>query len=181
MNKLPEDFEYHKYGIDVRLVTKEDSEFVCMLRSNKELTRYIHSFNGTLRDQQLWLNGYKEREKRGEDYYFIYSSNGYNFGVNRVYNIKEDEGTTGSWICVPGSNPIQVLSTAIILYDICFDVLCLRRVFYDTRKENNSALKVNRLLGGDLLYETDMDYHFALLPEKYFSVRERLLKNWHIM
>lgn len=180
MELLNKDFSLLKFGIHVRLVTEDDAPFIFRLRSDKVLTQHIHGFDGTFEEQKEWLRGYKERETKGEEYYFIYEKNGVPFGVNRIYSINNDEGTTGSWICIPGTSPIDVLATSIILYDIVFDVIKLRKALYDTRKDNSSALKVNRALGGEFLYETELDYYFELLPEKYHSVRDRLIRIWHI-
>ena len=180
MEKLSDSFALSKYGIEVRLVEENDVGFIYNLRSDKFLTRHIHGFNGTVEDQLNWLKSYKEREKAGKEYYFIYLKEGKPFGVNRIYGINGTEGTTGSWICLPGTNPIDTLATIIILYDIVFDLLKVKRVLFDTRKDNHSALKVNKLLGGEYLYETEQDYYFELLPEKYFLLRDHLIKFWHI-
>lgn len=180
MKLLNEDFTMLKYGLNVRLVSKADVDFIFQIRSDKYLTRHIHSFEGTIGEQKIWIDCYKKREREGSEYYFIYEKNGKPFGVNRVYNINNGEGTTGSWICIPGTNPIDTLATCIILYDIIFDTIDLKKVLFDTRKDNSSALKVNRALGGECIYETELDYYFELSPQKYHSVRDRLLKIWHI-
>lgn len=180
MELLNKDFNLSKFGIQVRLVSEDDSPFIYRLRSDKILTQHIHSFDGTQEEQLEWLKDYKKREAKGEEYYFIYEKNQVPFGVNRIYSINDNEGTTGSWICIPGTSPIDVLATCIILYDIVFDVIKLKKALFDTRKDNSSALKVNRALGGDFLYETELDYYFELLPEKYNSVRGKLIRFWHI-
>lgn len=180
MKILQDNFNLTRFGITVRCVQVSDADFIYRLRSDKYLTRHIHSFDGTLEDQIQWIKGYKEREHQGKEFYFIYEKNGTPFGVNRIYSIYGNYGTTGSWICIPGSSPIDVLATSIILYDLCFDEIQLEKVFYDTRKDNNSALKVNRALGGVLLYEKGEDLFFELLPENYHAVRERLLRIWRI-
>lgn len=180
MEMLNKDFNLSKFGIQVRLVTEDDAPFIYTLRSDKILTKHIHSFDGTFEDQKEWIRKYKEREVNGEEYYFIYEINHVPFGVNRIYSIKNEEGTTGSWICLPGTSPIYILATSIILYDIVFDVIKLNKALYDTRKDNSSALKVNRALGGEYLYETDLDFYFELLPEKYHSVRDKLVRLWHL-
>jgi len=180
MKTLQDNFCLLRFGIITRLVQVSDAEFIYRLRSDKYLTRHIHPFDGTLEDQIQWINGYKEREQQGKEFYFIYEKKGKPFGVNRIYSIEDNHGTTGSWICIPGSSPIDVLATSIILYDLCFDELQFEKVFYDTRKDNTSALKVNRALGGVYLYEKNEDLYFELLPENYHSVRDRLLKTWRI-
>ena len=72
---LPEDYTIEKYGIKARFVGVNDVDFVLSLRSDKELTRFIHQTDNN-RDLQIkWIEGYKEREREGKEYYFIFSKN----------------------------------------------------------------------------------------------------------
>ena len=180
MMSLPSYFSYHKHGIDVRFVGEDDAEFILSLRTNPELNRFIHATSSDIENQRQWIRDYKKREMDGVEYYFIYSKDGPPFCVNRIYGINGDEGTTGSWICALKTNPVDVLTTSIVLYYIVFDEIKLRRVLFDTRKDNLSALKVNRALGGVCIDETDKDYFFQLIPSKYHAVRNDLIRVWHI-
>ena len=42
IKNLPLDFSMEKYGLKVRLATEADTDFILSLRSDKELTKFIH-------------------------------------------------------------------------------------------------------------------------------------------
>ena len=71
--KLDSDFKFSRYGIDARLVQVDDAEFILGLRTNEKLSRYIHATSNDIEQQKSWMRSYKERESKGEDYYFIYN------------------------------------------------------------------------------------------------------------
>lgn len=180
MTQLPSNFSFKKYGFTVRLVNEDDSKFIIELRTRPEVGEFLHSTSSSIKEQQEWIRDYKKREQAGLEYYFVYEKNDIPFGVNRVYNINKGEGTTGSWICAPNTNPIDTLATAVLLYDIVFDEIRLSRALFNTNKDNKSALKVNNAIGGDYLYENDTDIFFELRHEKYHTLHDKLLKMWHL-
>ena len=100
---LSDDFQLKKYGIEVRLVNEDDTQFILSLRADKWLTRFIHQTDDDEQKQREWIRKYKEREKAGKEYYFIYSKDGVPFGLNRIYSIHNGSFTSGSWLCVPGT------------------------------------------------------------------------------
>ena len=76
MKKLPSDFTLESYDIHTRLVNEDDAEFIIDLRTDKDLSRYIHDTSPDLDNQIQWIREYKKREAEGKEYYFIYSSGG---------------------------------------------------------------------------------------------------------
>lgn len=180
MRQLSSNFSYNKYGYSVRLVNESDADFVVRLRTRPEANGFLHSTSNRVEDQKLWIEEYKRRESEGLEYYFVYEKNNEPFGINRIYDIRNGEGTTGSWICSPNTNPIDTLATAVLLYDIAFDEIGLSIAHFNTNKDNTSALKVNRAIGGKLVSANDTDYFFDLKQEVYHSLHERLLRIWHL-
>lgn len=71
MNIFSKNFELERYGVKVRLVTEQDVSFILSLRTDKRLSRYLHKTDNDLVKQLEWMKAYKERERKGEDYYFI--------------------------------------------------------------------------------------------------------------
>lgn len=174
--KLPEDFALHRYGIDVRLANESDSEFILSLRTNEKLSRFLHKTSNDLEKQRQWMKNYKEREERGEDYYFLYSKEGMPFGVNRIYDIKESTATGGSWICISGLMPDISVSTCIIGREILFDILQLEEERFDVRKGNKQVLKMHKMFGATIVGESDIDYFFSL-KKKDFKINSAKLIN----
>ena len=72
---LPEDFTMEKYGLFARFVNESDAEFIVKLRTDPVLGKWIHSTDSDIENQKQWLREYKERERNGLDYYFIFYKN----------------------------------------------------------------------------------------------------------
>lgn len=150
MIKLPENFELDRYGLHVRLVREEDAEFIVKIRTNENLSRFIHKIDADIEKQIQWIRTYKEREHAGVDYYFIFFYNGKPVGLNRIYDIREN----GTFICgsfVFDSPDYKMASFAswILVREIAFDVLGLRLQddYIGTHKDNRSVLTIQRMMG----------------------------------
>jgi hypothetical protein len=170
--KLPGNFEMEKYGLHVRLVNENDAEFIVNLR-NDIRARFMNTVTSDVENQKKWIKEYKEREADGLDYYFIYYLKGQPLGVNRIYNIKNDSFVGGSLIFKRDCDfEIPILAT-LIQYFIGFEVLDKSICFGNIRKNNKIALRFNKLLGNDFIYDYG-DEEFIVLSKKiYFEVKQR--------
>lgn len=169
MIQLNSDFHLTRYGVDTRLVVESDAEFILSLRTNTFLTRFIHSTDNNLENQIEWIRKYKEREREGREYYFIYSKNDEPMGLSRVYNIFEYYGTGGSWLCKPNNGPKDSLATYLIMHDIMFQDLGLDLSIFDVRKENKKVWRLHESFGAKRIGESEIDYYFALFKNDYFE------------
>lgn len=176
MLKLNSDFQYHKYGIDVRLVNERDADFILKLRVNSKLSRYIHFTENNLDKQIEWIRSYKLREAEGKEYYFIYSVAGKYIGVNRLYDIKKDNLTAGSWICAEGIPYNYSILTSVIGREIIFDILGYSIYQFDVRKKNIKVLKFHQSLGGKIYDESELDYYLTLTKEDFNKNKKNLLR-----
>lgn len=147
--KLPADFEMNMYGLHFRLVNEEDAAFILKLRTNEKLSKFLHSTDSDLEAQKEWIRNYKDREAAGTEYYFIFFKNGIPVGLNRLYAIKKDSYTSGSWIFDP-SAPLECsVASALIVRIIAFDILGMKEenAFDGCHEENKKVLKFNKMLG----------------------------------
>lgn len=176
MKLLPADFEITRYGVTVRLVTETDAEFITQLRSDKRLGRYIHSSDGDVEKQIQWTREYKKREIQGTDYYFIFSVGNIPQGLCRIYNINDNYGTVGSWICRPDIEQNVPVLTLILTRDILFDILQLDIDYFDVRKDNKKVLRCHELFGAEKIGEDGDDLLFKLEKSIYLEKRDILLK-----
>lgn len=120
MKKLEINFTLERYGLYVRLVSEDDAAFINTLRQDLKLSRFISPTEDNIDKQKEWICNYKQREKIGEDYYFIYYHNGKPIGVNRIYDIKDNTFIHGSWIFIPDTLPYCSLAAAVIAREIAF-------------------------------------------------------------
>lgn len=174
--KLPADFELHRYGIDVRLVTENDAEFILSLRTDEKLSRFIHSTDYDVEKQKQWIRDYKLREQNGTDYYFLYSFHNEAFAVNRIYDIREDHATSGSWVCKKGTDVNQSIATVLIVRDILFYSLCIQKDCFDVRKENLQVQRMHKRMMAVQVGETDLDYLYELDCANYEIGKNKIIK-----
>lgn len=178
MKLLPADFQITRYGVTARLVTEADAEFITQLRSDKRLGRYIHSSDGDVEKQIQWTREYKKREAEGLDYYFIFSKEGIDYGLCRIYNIDwiHLSFTSGSWLTKKGTLMEDAMYISLILDEISYDILGLIINLYDVRKGNKQVLMFHRKIRCSIEYaETDEDVLFLSTPE---SRRKSKLKKY---
>lgn len=174
-NKLSSDFEMSKYGLHVRLVNESDAEFILSLRTNQELSRYLHPTENDVEKQREWIRAYKQRERAGEEYYFIYDVDGEPLGVNRIYSVRGKVCTGGSWICRPQSDYVESIATLLFIRDLMFETLGFEKELFDVRKENRNVLRTHKMMGATITGESDIDFFFELEKEKYLNNRGRII------
>ncbi len=180
LHKLSPDFTYEAFDLKVRLANEEDTDFILKLRTNKDLTKFIHQTEDDHLKQLEWFREYKKREMDGRDYYFIYYKGNMPIGVNRIYNIFEYYGTPGSWLCCPDNDPLDSIRTYFCAREIYFNVLQLNLLVYDVRKANKNVWKLHKMLGAQQIGESDIDFYFAMSKQNYMNNREKVLKMLNI-
>lgn len=146
---LPRNYEGDKYGVQFRLVEESDADFIFKLRSDKNLSRYIHDIEGGPENQRTWIQLYKEREAKGEEYYFIFFNNSIPIGVIRLYGFHGKTFTSGSWVMQPGTPSEYVLAVPIIAREIAFEELGMEMEDnYDAcHIDNKKVIRFNERFG----------------------------------
>ena len=149
MKKLPENFSLEKYGLKVRLVNENDAEFILSLRANPNRTKYMITLDYDIERQKKWIQEYKKREKKGLDFYFIYSNNEDRpIGVNRISHVDINSKTAkfSSLIVVEGLK-YEALIMVIIMNEIAFHSLGIDMYFGDVHKKNSRVFRILDLFG----------------------------------
>lgn len=178
MNKLlPQDFYLEQYGLSVRLVTENDTDFIMSLRTDEQKSRYIHKTENDVQKHLEWFKKYKIRESEGRDYYFIYfDKDNKPVGLNRIYNIYDYYGTPGSWLCPNSNKPETTIATYFIGKNIAFEILGLDLLVFDVRKQNKSVWKLHQSLGAQKIGESDIDYYYSMSKDDYMKLRDKYSK-----
>ena len=91
-------------GFRLRPARLSDSEFILSLRTQPQLSRYLHPVSGRLEDQQAWMQTYFERPG---DFYFVVERADSQEAVGTIALV-DVEGPGGSaewgrWILSPES------------------------------------------------------------------------------
>ncbi len=180
---LPNTFEMDMYRLHVRLVNEGDAEYIVKLRTNPKVQRFIHDTSSDVLKQVEWIKQYKERESKGEEYYFIYQRDGRNMGLNRLYEIDYQTGTfnAGSWLCEEGADVADVVSTVLIYNTIAFEKLGLQLgVGHDgVHVDNKKVIKFNQMVGMTFTgkrYDEDKGYFYTmeLNADNFYKHRDKL-------
>lgn len=179
MKNLPENFVLDKYGLHTRLVSEDDAEYIVKLRTDPSKNLYIHSTSSDVFKQKEWILEYKKREKEGKELYFIFSKDGENVGLARLYNIEEDKFTSGSWLVSSNVVGVGVLCD-IIAREIAFELYPDSLNYFDIRKKNKSVIRYAQSYHPTLYKEDDENLYFFTDKqrfEKYKQLYLRMAKN----
>lgn len=176
MNKLLANFTIDKYGLQVRLVNIEDANFIVNLRTNPLLSKYLHTTSSDVNIQTKWIQDYKVRESKGLDYYFVFSKNGIRIGVERIYNITNDDFTHGSLIFSTDAPLGSSIIADIITREIGFNLLDLPVNLFDVRKGNNNVINYHKSYGSELIDEDYESFYYKLTNINFEKNKIRYLK-----
>lgn len=176
MNILPEDFHLHRYGLDVRLVTENDASFIVKLRTNPELSKFLHPISSDIRSQQEWIRSYKKRQSEGKDYYFIFSRDTIPMGLERIYDIDGDSFTHGSLIFEQLSPLGMSVLADIITREIAFNELGLLKNYFDVRKGNVNVRNYHMKYKPLYLREDEESYFYLLGKMNFEKYKKIFLK-----
>lgn len=141
--------EIEKYGLRARLVQEGDATFILSLRTDPKLSQFIHPTENDEDKQRAYIRGYKEREKQGKDYYFIFFLKEEPVGLARIYNVQDTTFTFGSWLFKDGLPYWVSVAGAIIAREFAYVVLG-KEMELDvdgTHEANKGVISFSRMLG----------------------------------
>ena len=69
MRPLLNDFSMERYGLKVRLATEADTDFIMSLRTDAELSRFIHKTDQDVQKHLEWFRKYKVRETEANTHF----------------------------------------------------------------------------------------------------------------
>jgi RimJ/RimL family protein N-acetyltransferase len=141
----------HELALDgpafrLRPVTPADAEFICELRSDPLLSRFIHATSPQVTDQRRWLEQYFEREG---DYYFIITRRltARSEGTIGIYDVNPAARVAewGRWIVRRGS--VAAVESAWLVYRAAFELLQLDMVYSRTLAKNRNVVSFHDSCG----------------------------------
>jgi hypothetical protein len=178
--KLPSDFTLERYGLFVRLVNEDDAEFIVSLRTDEKLGRFIHKTDDSVSKQKEWTVKYKEREKEGLDFYFMFEDPKTKtpYGVCRLYDIQDDCFTIGSWVFSKNSPKGSAILGDIITREVGHELYPESLCLWDTKKMNTNVIRYGRSYHPQVVRETEDTFYFSCTRsdnEKYKQLYLRML------
>ena len=146
---LPSDFTIEKYGLVARFVEENDAAFILKLRTDENLNKYLNHTDNNVETQKQWIREYKKRERKGEDYYFIFFKDGEPIGLNRMYSMHDTTFTTGSWLFLPSAPFGCSFLASIMVREVAYETLgmSLEDGYDGCHVDNKQVMKFNMLMG----------------------------------
>lgn len=167
---MGEDISFEKFGLKFRVVEKSDAQRIVAWRTHSERNRYISPIEEDVEKQRQWIQRYKEREKRGDEYYFVVKDRfGEEFGFIRVYQSSEEHIEVGSWVSRPdytkGWNIFKILLAA---QWFVFEKMGRDSVVFRIHRENTPVLKVCAVFA-DKAYKEEDGFLFFMSAKGHVS------------
>lgn len=156
----------------LRLIRPEDADYVQALRTDPAYNRHLSEVRGTAEDQRSWIEGYKAREADlRELYYVIERKDGTRCGLVRLYDIRADSFTWGSWILDYNKTRKAALESAVLSFGIGFEELGLSFAHIDVRIGNEHAEAFYRRLGMTEIRRDVQDIYFTYPRSRFAADR----------
>lgn len=163
-------------NLALRLIETDDAEYVHGLRINPAYNQHLSEVQGTAADQRAWIERYKSREATMEELYYIIERNdGIRCGTVRLYEIKDDRFTWGSWILDENKPNKGALESAVLIYRIGFDLIGKDRAVFDVRNDNSHTLDFHLRFGATETGKFEADTHFSYERENFTQMYPRFL------
>lgn len=121
----------------LRFVNTDDAAFICDIRNDNNLNKYVHAVSPDIKAQKEWIRKQMSREN---DYYFVVCSNeGLPIGLASIYDVDHANGQAefGRW--VSRGNALQNVETAVLAFDFAFDKLGIQEVYMRTMMANSTV------------------------------------------
>lgn len=161
--------------VNLRLVEEDDAAFILSLRTDKKYNQHLSQVTGGVAEQAAWIRKYKDDEKNKLQYYFIIERHdGVRCGTVRIYDIRPDSFSWGSWILNEDKTRFAAIESAFLVYTFGFDHLNFEKSHFDVRKENIKVLSFHEKMGAVRTGETELDFLYEISKTSVLAAKEKL-------
>lgn len=157
---------YGKY-VNLRDVEIKDAEFILSLRCDENKAKYLNKTEYNIKKQQEYISHYKTLDN--EWYFIIENKESKPIGTYRIYNLKEDSFSIGSWLMVNGVSVFEMLEGEYLAKSFAFKTTGFNKFHFEVRKENKKVIRFHKMLGAKIVGENDIDYFFECTKEDYLK------------
>lgn len=172
------------WGKNIRLIREDDAKFISNLRSDKRRTKYMLTLENDVEKQQEWIRKYKQREKKHEDFYFMFvDDNGERLGVVRNYDINRENKSckAGALIKVKGGESNLAMAMFMFVKSFVFDVLELEYYLSDFNAENVRVLSMHQQVGYPIPEKSENGFiYLNLKKDDYISKAGAILASYNL-
>lgn len=164
----------HGKNLILRAAEPDDAQFILTLRTQAHKTRHLSTVADDLAAQRSWLERYKERERQGQEYYFIIQDKQHQpLGLVRIYDLQPHSFCWGSWIISDHAPTTTAIESALQVYEFGFGTLGYRQAHFDVRKANTRVVAFHQRLGATIVDEDQDNYYFHYHLTDYQPIRQK--------
>lgn len=155
--------------VNLREVEIDDAAFILSLRCDEKKARFLHKTENNPEKQIKYLKHYKTLDN---EWYFIIENKRHEpLGTTRIYNVRENQYTSGSWLMKDGSLPEETLEGALLAGQMAYEVLGGEKDCFDVRKGNKKVIRFHLSGGAKIVGEDEDNYYFEKTKENYLKIK----------
>lgn len=163
-------------NINLRLVEVSDAKFIYDMRQDSK-SKYLSVVNSGVESQVKWIQEYKKREFKGNEYYFVIESKEKeSLGLVRLYDFRDDSFCWGSWIIKDNAPSSCAIESVLSVYDFAFYELGFKKSHFDVRKNNDKVIAFHKRFGAIIIGEDNENYYFNFTLQEYNETRKKYIK-----
>jgi len=92
----------------------------------------------------------------------------------RIYDIREDSFSWGSWILNEDKTRFAALESAFLVYQFGFEILNFNKSHFEVRKENSKVLSFHEKMGAIKKGENDIEFFYEITKDAVQLAKQRL-------
>jgi len=159
--------------IKLRLVEESDAGFILELRLDKRYNSFLSPVDPDINKQKNWIREYKKKENAGIEFYFIIERlDGTPCGTVRVYDLRPESFSWGSWVLNENKTRYAALESAFLVYEFGFSNLGLSLARFDVMKKNEKVVSFHEKMGACKTGEDEKNFYFEMTKGAVQKARE---------
>ncbi len=160
--------------ISLRLVQPEDAEFILKLRQDPRYNSFISVVKNDVESQRTWIENYKKDEAAKLQYYFIIERlDGKCCGTVRVYDLKPDSFSWGSWILNEDKTKYSAIESALLVYAFGFEKLGFNKSHFEVMKDNVKVVEFHKKFGAQIVGEDESNIYFQITKDAVSETKNK--------
>lgn len=161
--------------VRLRLVEEGDAGFVLSLRADDNFNKFLSAKFPDVNEQKEWLRKYKEDEAEGKEFFFVIERvDGTPCGTVRVFDLKHDSFSWGSWILNQDKTIYAAIESAFLVYRFGFENLGYSKSHFAVMKGNERVISFHEKMGAKKTGEDALDVFYTIEKESVYSYEKRL-------
>lgn len=164
-------------SIKLRLVNENDAEFILSLRTDSNYNKYLSKVCNDIEQQKYWIRQYKDEETLNLQYYFIIERHdGTKCGTVRIYDIRGDSFSWGSWILNENKTRYAAIESALLIYKFGFEIKSFLKSHFEVLKGNDRVVAFHKKIGAYEIGSDNDHFYYEITPLCIASVKEKFSK-----